>query len=177
MATATPYVFSPLEHSHLVPYLAALHASCITYDGMMGAFLPPLNHEKLLAWWKDRLAEVSMGSRVIILLLLESQPGTKAKGPELMGVVMLNIPVADENAQIRADIEKLLISPKYREKGGARMLTQAVEVEAVQRGKTTLVGDGAVSSRACFRGMFFGQAICFKSERASCAAFARPVPC
>ncbi|KAL1855685.1 hypothetical protein VTK73DRAFT_8532 [Phialemonium thermophilum] len=132
------YVFSAPEHSHLVPYLAALHASCITNDNLVGAFLPPLNHERLLAWWKERIAEAHAGTRVILLLLLESEPGTRAKGPELMGVVMLAMPPS-ETGPFRAYVEDLLVSPRYRRQGGGRSLLGALEVEAVRRGKTLLV--------------------------------------
>lgn len=138
MASASSYVFSSAEHAHLTPYLAALHASCVTHDHMMGTFLPPLNHEKLLAWWKDRIAEANAGTRLILLLLSESAPGTRAKGPELVGVVMLGMP-ASETGPFRAHVEDLLVSPRYRRRGGARALMAAVEAEAAARGRTLLV--------------------------------------
>lgn len=114
---------------------------------MIGTFLPPLNHEKLLAWWKERIAEVNAGTRVIILLLLESQPGSRAKGPELMGVVMLGMPKT-ETGPFRGYVEKLLISPKYRRQGGARALMLALETEAMKRGKTLLMLDVETGSGA-----------------------------
>ena len=138
MAAASCYLFSVATHSHLVPYLAALHASCITNDHMISDFLPPLNHEKLLAWWKDRISEVNTGSRVILLLLLETDPGTRAKGPELMGVVMLGLPTS-ETGSFRGHIEGLLVSPKYRGQGGAKALLGALEDTASRLGRTLLV--------------------------------------
>ena len=132
------YVFSSAEHAHLVPYLAALHASCVTNDHTISTFLPPLNHEKLLAWWKDRIAEANAGTRAILLLLLASEPGARAQGPELVGVVMLDMP-ASETGPFRGRVEDLLVSPKYRLQGGGRTLITAVEAEAVNRGKTLLV--------------------------------------
>lgn len=136
--SANPYVFTSTDHAHLTPYLAALQASCVTHDRLSSSFLPPLNHEKLLSWWKDRIAECNAGTRLILLLLAESQPGTRAKGPELVGVVMLGMPVS-ETGPFRAVVEELLISPRYRRRGGARTLMGAVEVEAARRGKTLLV--------------------------------------
>jgi len=138
-ATATPYVFSSAEHAHLTPYLAALHASCVTNDHMIGTFVPPLNHEKLLAWWKDRIAEANAGARSILLLLLESQPGTRAKGPELVGVAMLADMPPSETGSFRGRVEELLVSPRYRLRGGATALMEVLEVEAMKRGKTLLV--------------------------------------
>lgn len=141
---ASTHVFSSAEHAQLVPYLAALHASCITHDRMIGTFLPPLHHEKLLAWWKERIAEVNAGRRVIVLLLDDGgQPGggggaARAKGTDLLGVAMLGIPDC-ETALLRAYVEKVLVSSKFRGHGGARALMGAVEAEALQRGKKLLV--------------------------------------
>ncbi|KAJ9138905.1 hypothetical protein NKR23_g8288 [Pleurostoma richardsiae] len=144
---ATPYIFQPAAHSHLVPYLAALHGSCINHDRMVGAFLSPLNHERLLAWWKDKIAEVTAGTRVIFLLLDESQPGSKAKGPELMGVAMLALPHL-ETAPYRANVESLLVSPKYRRRGGAKMLMEYLELEAAVRAKTLLMAEAESGTAA-----------------------------
>ena len=54
-------VFDPAAHSHLTPYLAGLHAQCITRDLMTGSFIPPLDNSKLLNWWKDRISEAKTG--------------------------------------------------------------------------------------------------------------------
>lgn len=131
-------LFSPTEHSHLIPYLAAIHASCITHDRTIATFLPPLSHEKLLAWWKERIAEVNDGRRLIFILLNESEPGARAKGPELMGVVMLSMP-ASETGPFRGLVEKLLVHKSFRGRGGARSLMNALEAEATKRGRTLLV--------------------------------------
>jgi ribosomal protein S18 acetylase RimI-like enzyme len=135
---ASTYVFSSAEHAQLVPYLAALHASCITHDRMIGTFLPPLHHEKLLSWWKERIAEVNAGTRVIVLLLNEAQPGTRAKGTDLMGVGMLGMPDS-ETDPFRGYVEKVLVSNKFRGHGGARALMSTIETEAMKRGRTLLV--------------------------------------
>lgn len=135
---ARPHTFRVAEHSHLTPWLAALHAQCISHDRMIGTFLPPLSHEKLLGWWKERIAEVRAGTRSIIMLLDESEPGAKFKGEELVGVVMLSTPPL-ETAPFRASVESLLVSTKYRRRGGATMLLRAVHEEAYRAKKTLLV--------------------------------------
>jgi len=145
--TPTPYVFDAGVHAHLIPYLAALHGSCITNDQMVGTFLPPLNHEKLLNWWKDRIAEVNGGSRVIILLLEESDPGSRAKGDELTGAIMLHMPTMETGPHV-AFLESLLVNPRHRRKGAARILVTALEIEAIQKGKTLLVSS-PFSFRPC----------------------------
>ncbi|TDZ22680.1 Acetyltransferase [Colletotrichum sidae] len=145
--SGTPYIFSPSDHSHLVPYLAALHASCISHDRILAEFLPPLSHEKLLGWWKERIAEVTAGTRLMLILLDESEPCARAKGTELMGVAMLFMPYS-ETGPFRGYVEKLLVSPKFRRRGGARMLMSALEGESIRRGRTLLMLDTEAGSPA-----------------------------
>lgn len=136
------YSFSPADHTHLIPYLAAIHAQCITHDKIMATFLPPLSHEKLLSWWKDRIAEVTAGTRLMLILLDESVPGAKPKGTELVGVVMLSLPTSETGA-MRAFVEKLLVHTRFRQRGAARTLMARAEQEAVNRGRTVLVSEEA----------------------------------
>lgn len=136
--SGTVVQFSTADHSHLTPYLAAIHASCITHDRTIATFLPPLSHEKLLAWWKERIAEVKEGNRLIFLLASEVEAGSRLKGPEVMGVVMLLMPPS-ETGPFRCVVEKLLIHKSFRGRGGARALIDALEKEASSRGRTMLV--------------------------------------
>ncbi|PNY26061.1 Acetyltransferase [Tolypocladium capitatum] len=139
--------FDPKAHAHLTPYLAAIHASCITHDRAMATFLPPLSHEKLLAWWKERIAEVNDGKRLIWLLVSDLDPAGRPKGPELMGVVMLSMPYS-ETGPFRGIVEKLLIHKNFRRKGGARALMAALEGDAAKLGRTMLVLDTETDSPA-----------------------------
>lgn len=130
--------FNPPQHAHLIPYIAAIHASCITHDRTMATFLPPLSHEKLLAWWKERIAEINDGSRLMYFLVSDLADDARPKGPEVMGVVMLAFPFS-ETAQFRATVEMLLIHKNFRGRGAARTLMGVLEAGAAQRGRTTLV--------------------------------------
>lgn len=135
------FVFSQEHHGHLVPYMAALHASCMTLDHMVGPFLPPLTNEKLLPWWKDRIGEASRGARVIVLLLPpESAPlGKKpAAGTDLRGLAMLRLSDSETGA-FRGHVDALLVDRRHRRQGGARALVAALEYEAVKRGRSLLV--------------------------------------
>ncbi|KAH8173093.1 acetyltransferase (GNAT) family protein [Sarocladium implicatum] len=138
--------FVPGQHSHLVVYLAGLHAGCITHDRTIATFLPPLNHEKLLTWWKERVDEVSKGTRVIYLLV-NSGAGGNAKGQDLMGVVMLSMPFS-ETGRSRAVVEKLLVQQSHRGKGAARLLMSALEADAMRRGRSMLTLDTETGSNA-----------------------------
>lgn len=130
--------FNAPEHAHLTPYLAAIHASCITHDRTIATFLPPLSHEKLLTWWKAQISEVEAGRRQIYLLLSEADSASKPKGPEVMGVAMLQLPQT-ETGPFRASVEKLLVHKNWRRRGGARALLAALEADAANRGRTILV--------------------------------------
>lgn len=132
-------VFNSKEHAHLTPYLAGLHAQCITSDKLIGPFLPPLSQEKLLGFWKDRIAETTAGSRVIVLLVSGAvMPGARIVGDQLYGVVMLAVPYS-ETGPYRARVESLLVSTKHRRRHGAVLLLQALEDQAVEKGRTLLV--------------------------------------
>lgn len=130
--------FSSTQHSHLTPYLAAIHASCVTHDRTIATFLPPLSHEKLLSWWKERIAETNDGKRLIFILVSELDPSGRVRGPEVMGVVMLYMPYT-ETGSFRGMVEKLLVHKSFRGKGGARALLSVLEGEAASRGRTLLV--------------------------------------
>lgn len=139
--------FVPSQHSHLVAYLAAIHAGCITHDRTIATFLPPLSHEKLLAWWKDRISEVNDETRVIHILVKKLGPDGRLEGPDVMGVVMLSIPFS-ETGRSRGSVEKLLVHKGHRGKGAARALLMALEADAIRRGRKLLTLDTETGSIA-----------------------------
>ncbi|KAG5982637.1 hypothetical protein E4U55_001617 [Claviceps digitariae] len=130
--------FHPKQHAHLTPYLAALHASCITHDRTMATFLPPLSHEKLLAWWKERIAEVNDGKRHIWMLVREVDGRGGVQGTGIMGVVML-VTVYSETGAFRGYVEKLLVHRSFRSRGGGRALMDRLEGEALSMGRSMLL--------------------------------------
>lgn len=136
--SGTVIIFDTKEHAHVTPYLAAIHASCITHDRTIATFLPPLSHEKLLGWWKSRIAEVEDGSRVMFMLVNDLDQSGRVKGPEIMGVVMLLMPPS-ETGPFRCTVEKLLVHKNFRGRGGSRVLMNALEAEAAKRQRTLLV--------------------------------------
>lgn len=129
------YIFDAPAHAHLTPYLAALHGTCITHDHLIDVFLPPLNNDKLLAWWKSKIADTNL---VIILLLNESEPGTRARGHELVGAALLRIPEA-QTSPFRAIVDNILVLPRFRRQGGARTLIQALQSQALCMSRPMLV--------------------------------------
>jgi len=134
----TVRLFDPGEN-HLVPYLAAIHANCITADQAVVSFLPPIDQEKLLKFWKDTINDVRTGERLMIVLFDESMdPKPPQPGLQLMGVVMLRTPQS-ETGPFRGWVEMLLVSPKFRRKGAATALMAKLEEEAMNKGRTLLV--------------------------------------
>jgi GNAT superfamily N-acetyltransferase len=132
-------LFSQEQHGHLVPYIAALHASCITADHMAGPFVPPLKHEKLLAWWKERIAEANRGARVIVILFASAATTTSsASGSAIRGIAMLKLDDT-ETGPFRAEMDAVLVQQSARRQGCARALVGALEAEAAKRGRSLLV--------------------------------------
>ncbi|KAI3331678.1 acetyltransferase [Xylariaceae sp. AK1471] len=138
MSTPTVRLLSPSQDAHLVPYLAAIHAACIHQDGMVASFVLPLSNDKLLEYWRDMIAEASAGTRLIIIQLDESQPGSVAKGQELKSVVMLGMPQSEMYTH-QGLVEKLMVSPSFRQRGAARSMMEFLEKEAANRGRKLIL--------------------------------------
>ncbi|PKS09113.1 hypothetical protein jhhlp_003727 [Lomentospora prolificans] len=128
------------NETHLIPYLAAIHANCITADHSIVTFLPPVDQDKLLKFWKDVIADIREDKRFMILLFDESEPQPPQSGLQLMGAVTLSVPYS-ETGPFRGWVEKLIVSPKFRRRGGATALMKALEAEAYRRGRTLLMTD------------------------------------
>lgn len=127
-----PILFSPLHHTHLLPFLVAIHIACITTDSTIATFLPPLTHKQpaMTAYWQTRIDEIASGLRHIIIQLSETG--------ELAGFVSLYMPPG-ETGPFRGSVEKLLVSPEWRMRGVARAVMGKLEVVARGCGRTLLV--------------------------------------
>lgn len=132
----SPLVFSPDHHKHLIPLLLPVHVGCITQDHTLAFFLPPLSSTRLLSYWQSQTAKVAEGSQAIIVQQATNEAGEE----ELAGVVVLSYanPVA-ETGPFRGEVEKLLVSPRYRRRGVARRLMAKLEEVAKEEGRTLLV--------------------------------------
>ncbi|KAL1898569.1 hypothetical protein Sste5346_003473 [Sporothrix stenoceras] len=174
-AAARVQKYNPALHSHLVLYLAALHGARITSENLSGSFAPPLNHEKLLDWWRVRLTtsavflllrstpfptstatQMSQQSTAAAALAASasavpsSSPGgspapAKVAGPDLVGVIMLRSHPAETSPHV-ALVELLLVNLQYRQLGGERQLLETVERQALLEGKTLLTAEAESKS-------------------------------
>ncbi len=107
---------------------------------MLGSFRPSLHYDRMLTWWKERAAEADDGTRMIFFLVHESEPGTKVKGVELRGVVMLDLWDC-ETAGRWATVQTLIVKPDFRRNGGATSLMALLEAEARRLGRLNLVSN------------------------------------
>jgi len=121
----------------LLPQLAALLQDAVDSGASIG-FLPPLTSEMAEDYWTGALKEVAQGSR---FLLVASEAG------EIMGAVQLEL-ATRQNALHRAEVQKLVVHRRFRNRGIARLLMSAVESAAREAGRTLLVLDTQRGSAA-----------------------------
>jgi acetyltransferase len=100
--------------------------------GASVGFVAPLKRELVEAFWRDMLHEAQSPSRVMLVATTEDG--------DMAGSVQLSLG-QKENGRHRAEVQKLLVHSRYRNRGLGRRLMEAIEREARQRGITLLVLD------------------------------------
>ena len=133
------FSLSAAEARALLPQLHRLLQDAVESGASVG-FLPPLPVGEAEDYWQSVVAAIEAGHRV---LLVARQPGTG----DLLGTVQLDL-ATRPNSLLRAEVSKLLVHTRARRQGIARQLLEALEVQARQLGRSTLVldtrhGDGA----------------------------------
>ena len=121
----------------LLPQLAALLQDAVDSGASVG-FLPPLTSGMAEDYWAGALKEVAQGSRI---LLVATEAG------EIMGAAQLEL-ATRQNALHRAEVQKLFVHRRFRNRGIARSLMSAVESAAREAGRTLLVLDTQRGSAA-----------------------------
>ena len=143
-----PFLFDPSNHDHkrFLPQLVEIHMACIEQDKTLATFLPPLDHGEITRFYEDQVREVEYGARDIIMRVISNDQHSGDK-TEVAGFVMLLRRVGPDgkrNTQtgpFRADVLKLLVSPKHRRKGIARRLMTKLEEVAIRTGAPLLVSE------------------------------------
>jgi len=123
----------------LLPQLAVLLQDAVNNGAALG-FLAPVTTDAATAYWQQVAGEVGAGQRV---LLVARRPGTD----EVLGTVQLDL-ANRPNGLHRAEVAKMMVHTSARRAGIGRQLLQALEAQARQLGRSTLVldtreGDGA----------------------------------
>jgi ribosomal protein S18 acetylase RimI-like enzyme len=119
------------EQAHaLLPELITLLQDALQSGASVG-FIPPLATETAEEYWLEAVEEVARGTRV---LLVSRQEG------EITGSAQLAL-VLKQNGRHRAEVQKLLVHTRFRNRGIARQLMSAIEEEARAENRTLLVLD------------------------------------
>jgi GNAT superfamily N-acetyltransferase len=121
----------------LLPQLKALLQDAVDGGASVG-FLPPLSSVEAEDYWAGALRDMAQGARI---LLVASEAG------EIMGAVQLEL-ANRRNALHRAEVQKLFVHRRFRNRGIARLLMSAVESAAREAGRTLLVLDTQRGSAA-----------------------------
>ena len=106
--------------------------------GASVGFLPPLSIEDARSYWREVIAAIHSGSRV---LLVASDEG------RILGAVQLALETR-RNGDHRAELIKLMVHSAARRRGVARLLMQAAEQAAVEHGRILLLLDTRKGSDA-----------------------------
>jgi len=112
--------------------LAAVLADCVEGGASVG-FMQPYPLDRAAAWWRGLAADVAAGRRA--LLVAEDEQ-------DIVGTVHLVLAQPD-NQPHRADLCKMLVMRRARQRGVGAALMDAAEREARGAGKTLLVLDTA----------------------------------
>ena len=118
--------------------------ACIETDKTIATFLPPLDHDRITAWYNEQARPVKYGAREIILQLVTVGEGSNARQCVGGFVILVRRVGTDgklmtETGPFRGDVLKLLVSPNHRGKGIARRVMEKLEEVALKTGVSLLV--------------------------------------
>ena len=129
MAQAT--LFDPSVHGGMIAQFADIQIACIEVDKMVADYLPPLNHDKMKHWWAEKASQVATEPEDRHIIFMEDSG-------QATGVVMLQVNTT-ETGGYRGEVQKLIVSPRHRQKGIARRMMGKLEEVAKEHGKSLLV--------------------------------------
>ena len=131
-----PIPFSHASHSHLLPAIASLHASCITESNAVSFFHPPLSLPSIEAWWESQIQSVEAGTKVLVINL------NPAHNDQVLGAALLSVPWS-QTGPFRSTIEGVWVKPEWQRRGlGSNLLRKLEEVaKGMQRGLIMAVAE------------------------------------
>jgi GNAT superfamily N-acetyltransferase len=125
------------EARPLIPELARILIDCVE-GGASVSFMLPIDRRTAEDFYEKSVEKIAEGSTILFVAYLDG---------ELAGTVQLN-PELKPNQPHRADVSKLLVHRRGRNRGVAQALMAAVEDVAKARGRTLLCLDTATGSPA-----------------------------
>jgi GNAT superfamily N-acetyltransferase len=134
IAIATP---NTDEAKALIPALAGILIDCVE-GGASVSFMLPIDRRTAEAFYEGVVEKIANGGTILFIAYLNGEPvGTVQLSPELK-----------PNQPHRADVAKLLVDRRGRNRGVAQALMDAVEQTAKARGRWLLCLDTATGSAA-----------------------------
>ena len=128
---------SATEAKSILPGLISLLQDSVESGASVG-FLMPLSFEPNETYWLETLDHIESGERVLLVAHVDN---------ELAGAVQLDL-ATKPNALHRAEVQKLLVHTRYRNRGIARALMAELERVALELNRTLLVLDTLQGSEA-----------------------------
>lgn len=114
----------------LLPKLASLLQDAVASGASIG-FLPPLTHEEAITYWQEVVIALKSPLRILLIAKIDDA---------IVGTVQLDM-ASRPNGSHRAEIAKLIVHTSHRGQGIGQALMNAIEAEAKQAGRTTLILD------------------------------------
>ena len=121
----------------LIPALAGILIDCVE-GGASVSFMLPIERRTAEDFYEGVVEKIASGSTILFVAFLNG---------EAVGTVQLN-PELKPNQPHRADVSKLLVDRRARNRGVARALMAALEETAKARGRWLLCLDTATGSDA-----------------------------
>lgn len=125
------------EAKALIPALAGILIDCIE-GGASVSFVLPMERRTAEEFYEGVVEKIANGGAILFVAFLDGQA---------VGTVQLN-PELKPNQPHRADVSKLLVYRRARNRGVARALMEALEEMAKARGRWLLCLDTATGSDA-----------------------------
>jgi len=121
---------TPENAIHLLPKLADLLQDAVSSGASIG-FLPPISHEDAVNYWLEVSDALKSPYRILLIAKTDKT---------IIGTVQLDM-AGRPNGSHRAEIAKLMVHTSHRGQGIGKALMHAIEAEAKQAGRTTLILD------------------------------------
>jgi len=128
--TFSIHVLDAKQIETALPDLIALLQDAVNPGASVG-FLPPLDFGTAQKYWDDVRRSVEQGTRILLVAYDDAK---------LVGTVQLDL-CQRGNGLHRAEVMKLLVHTSARRQGIGETLMRAIEVEARNANRTTLVLD------------------------------------
>jgi acetyltransferase len=134
---------TPESAIQLLPKLADLLQDAVASGASIG-FLQPLTHEEAITYWQEVVIALKDSHRILLIAEIDNI---------IVATVQLDM-ASRPNGSHRAEVAKLMVHTSHRSQGIGQALMNAIETEAKQAGRTTLILDtreGDPSERLYFK--------------------------